>query len=56
MTGKDKLKSEEKLSSSLTLNPKTCRICLEESVTEDNPFVAPCSCTGSVKFLHIKCL
>jgi len=24
--------------------------------SEDNPFVCPCKCEGSVKWIHFKCL
>lgn len=37
---------------------KACRICLEEE--EDlklgNPFITPCKCTGSMGYIHLKCL
>ena len=36
-----------------------CRICLEEEDPNDhgrNPFICPCSCTGSMKFIHVKCV
>jgi hypothetical protein len=32
-----------------------CRICLEAE-TSSNKFVAPCFCTGSVKYIHEECL
>jgi hypothetical protein len=32
-----------------------CRICLEPE-TPTNKFIAPCNCTGSVKFVHAECL
>ena len=35
---------------------RTCRICLEEDETSENPFIIPCECSGSVKFIHLKCL
>jgi hypothetical protein len=31
---------------------KLCRICLDE----EGPFIAPCCCSGSVKYIHYKCL
>ena len=34
---------------------KQCRICLEENEDLDNLF-SPCSCTGTQKFVHKKCL
>ncbi|EAR85128.1 FHA domain protein (macronuclear) [Tetrahymena thermophila SB210] len=33
-----------------------CKICLSEQADSDNPFVNPCKCTGSMKFVHIKCI
>lgn len=41
-------------------NPKylpKCRICLTEDNEIDNPMITlPCSCRGSLRFLHIECL
>mmetsp|Transcript_23640 Transcript_23640/g.23391 ORF Transcript_23640/g.23391 Transcript_23640/m.23391 type:complete len:180 (+) Transcript_23640:36-575(+) len=34
----------------------TCRICFGESEGSENPLISPCSCTGSVKFIHLRCL
>ena len=37
---------------------KVCRICLdeEEDFQSGNPFITPCKCTGSMKYIHVKCL
>ena len=37
---------------------KCCRICLEdeEDLESGNPFITPCKCTGSMKYIHLKCL
>ena len=35
---------------------KACRICLDEFDDEFNPFITPCKCSGSMKFIHLKCL
>jgi len=35
---------------------KACRICLDDMEEEDNPFITPCKCAGSMKFIHLKCL
>ena len=35
---------------------KTCRICYTEETDEDNPLIHPCSCIGSMKYIHFKCL
>lgn len=33
-----------------------CRFCLGKLATLDNPFICPCKCTGSVRYIHLKCL
>ena len=39
------------------LEDKVCRICLSDESTPDNSLIeSPCSCTGSVRFIHVKCL
>jgi hypothetical protein len=36
---------------------KLCRICyLEEENKYENPLIQPCSCTGSLKYIHLNCL
>jgi E3 ubiquitin-protein ligase DOA10 len=35
---------------------RSCRICLDESDTPDNPFITPCKCDGSMKHIHLTCL
>ena len=37
---------------------RVCRICLEEEedFQSGNPFITPCKCTGSMKYIHLKCL
>jgi len=35
---------------------KVCRICLMEGATDEDPFIAPCSCKGSIECVHLKCL
>ena len=37
---------------------KICRICLddEEDFASGNPFITPCKCMGSMKYIHLKCL
>ena len=38
---------------------KLCRICLEDEDPNDNglnPFITPCNCVGSVKFIHVSCV
>ena len=33
-----------------------CRICYGEEDENDNPLVQPCSCHGSMKYIHLNCL
>ena len=38
---------------------KVCRICLDEEDHDDpgeNPFITPCGCQGSMKFIHVNCV
>ena len=38
---------------------RCCRICLEEEDPSDqgeNPFITPCGCQGSTKFIHVDCI
>ena len=36
---------------------KICRICyLEEDNPSLNPLIRPCKCSGSIKYIHLKCL
>jgi E3 ubiquitin-protein ligase DOA10 len=35
---------------------KACRICLDDMDDDDNPFITPCKCAGSMKFIHLSCL
>lgn len=38
---------------------RVCRICLDEedlSHQESNPFITPCGCQGSMKFIHLNCV
>lgn len=37
-------------------NQKICRICLNEIEEPQNPLLSPCLCSGSLKFIHFKCL
>ena len=54
---KDEKISEEKVFSKQSKKNKICRICYQE---EDdillNPLIRPCKCSGSVKYIHLKCL
>jgi len=33
-----------------------CRFCLGENANLRNPFLTPCLCKGSIKFVHLRCL
>jgi E3 ubiquitin-protein ligase DOA10 len=33
-----------------------CRICFSELLTDDNPLISPCRCSGSLKYIHLDCL
>mmetsp|Transcript_17348 Transcript_17348/g.52303 ORF Transcript_17348/g.52303 Transcript_17348/m.52303 type:complete len:392 (+) Transcript_17348:72-1247(+) len=35
---------------------RICRICMLEGPNEDDPLIAPCSCKGSVQYVHLACL
>ena len=35
---------------------KLCRICYGEEESGDNPLVQPCTCSGSMKYIHLNCL
>lgn len=37
------------------VNPQ-CRICFSRDPSELNPLIAPCSCRGSLEFIHLLCL
>ena len=40
----------------LTKKAKICRICYLEEESIENPLVQPCKCSGSLKYIHLKCL
>ena len=56
----NKEKSEEKAINKIKeekIKNKICRICYQEE--EDcviNPLIKPCKCSGSMKYIHLKCL
>jgi E3 ubiquitin-protein ligase DOA10 len=35
---------------------RTCRICLGEDSEPENLLISPCKCSGTMKFIHVKCL
>ncbi len=44
--------TEEKVSEEI----KECRICLESELDSDEPFINPCRCRGTSKWVHLSCL
>eukprot|EP00929_Paragymnodinium_shiwhaense_P037930 TRINITY_DN20120_c0_g1_i1.p1 TRINITY_DN20120_c0_g1~~TRINITY_DN20120_c0_g1_i1.p1 ORF type:complete len:463 (+),score=90.58 TRINITY_DN20120_c0_g1_i1:102-1490(+) len=38
------------------LSRVSCRICLLEGPTEDDPLLSPCRCKGSIQYVHLGCL
>ena len=51
------LPNSHKIKEDKELNPtKLCRICYGEEETEENPLVQPCTCSGSMKYIHLSCL
>lgn len=33
-----------------------CRICFDENAEKDDPLISPCKCSGSMEYVHLKCL
>ena len=48
--------SKEEKDSRTQSNCSSCRFCLSETFTPDNPLLNPCNCSGSMKYIHLKCL
>ena len=48
-------KNQKEIFSKLEKKNKVCRICYMEEKSE-NPLVQPCTCSGSMKFIHLSCL
>ena len=53
-----KKKTQKDIFSKLEKMKRACRICYleEDENNPENPLVQPCTCTGSVKFIHLTCL
>ena len=34
----------------------SCKICLCDESTEEDPLISPCKCKGSCEFIHVGCL
>ena len=50
--------TQKDIFSKLEKKKRVCRICYleEDENNKENPLVQPCTCTGSVKFIHLDCL
>mmetsp|Transcript_7465 Transcript_7465/g.12619 ORF Transcript_7465/g.12619 Transcript_7465/m.12619 type:complete len:123 (-) Transcript_7465:1104-1472(-) len=49
--------TEQDAASNCTDNNPMCRICFgEQEDEESSPLISPCKCSGSMKFVHLKCL
>lgn len=33
-----------------------CRICLSDAFENEDPLISPCKCTGSLQYIHLRCL
>jgi len=40
----------------MSISNMCCKICLSETEELDDPMITPCDCTGSVKYVHLKCI
>ena len=62
VTNYTNLNSGENINSSLTVDTdldediKTCRICLETEIENDEELTSPCKCKGGSKYVHRTCL
>ena len=54
----DHLPPNDNCSTVLEIAPEDtqCKICLSHETSVENPLVAPCSCKGSVEYIHVSCL
>ena len=55
-TNKILMKEKSKNTITENSNNKICRVCYIEEENSDNPLLQPCSCTGSLKYIHLNCL
>ena len=54
---KNKNINEKKSNLILTnIKKNICRICYNEEEEESNPLIQPCQCSGTMKYIHYKCL
>ena len=53
----DEMEEKNKLNDSGCIDGHiACRICLSKLATVENPFISPCKCIGSIRYIHLKCL
>ena len=43
-------------SNKISSSRPTCRICYLSNSDRENPLITPCKCSGSMKYIHFKCL
>ena len=59
---KIKLNNSKNINNNILFNKKkkkqqkSCRICYGENSGKENPLICPCTCKGSMKFIHFLCL
>jgi len=39
-----------------TSSEMVCKVCLYEGSTSEDPLITPCSCSGTMKYIHLQCL
>jgi len=52
----DNVDSVSASSSVASSSSPVCRICIQGHVEPGNPLISPCRCSGSIGFVHRKCL
>ena len=48
--------NEKKNTTQIKVKKNICRICYNEEEEETNPLIQPCQCSGTMKYIHYKCL
>ncbi|CAD8185698.1 unnamed protein product [Paramecium octaurelia] len=46
----------EQTASYVTNSSATCRFCLMDTQTIEDPFISPCNCKGTCQFVHFNCM
>ena len=47
---------EKKINQIKTKKKKICKICYSEDDYDDNPLIQPCTCSGTMRYIHLDCL